>query len=265
MPAVLILSLLLTAAEPGFGGDVADLPATTTADDFGSDDPGSDRDPQRDAIDDVPLPQRDEFVGGSSSRTTAVFPTTAPEPPAPKKTALEIELEKARLDPARFPLIQLRVDVARLEADRKESESRGLSATTEIRARLIAAQAILADVERIALHRLNVCSTRNGSRTVVKNYKMTAAGPVRLSNAELLSQTSFIDPEGCARIELVDEAVVARVKRAHELRHILKTTTFAFHKLDDKRALEREQQNLLKELAKEDVPVITLSGGTDPY
>jgi hypothetical protein len=57
--------------------------------------------------------------------------------------------------------------------------------------------------------------------------------------------------------------VVDRVKHAHDLRKILATTTFPFHKLDDKRALEREQKALLAELAKEDVPVISLAGGRD--
>ncbi len=262
MGVALLLLALCAADDPAFGGGFGG------ADDIAVDDVAADdiveveRDDGLAPADD--LGAATEFVGGNRSRT-GVFPTTPAEPPAKKKTALELELEKARLDPALFPLIQLRVDVARLDADRIEAESRGLSAATAIKEVLAAAQAILVDVERIAMHRMNVCMTRQGKRAVVKNYKMTAAGPVRLSTQQLLAQTSNIDPDGCARIELIEKEVVARVRRAHELRAILKTTPFPFHKLDDKRALEKEQQALLKELAKEDVPIISLSGGADPY
>jgi hypothetical protein len=240
--------LLFTAAalgdEPGFGGaPVEDVPAARVEDDV--------------AVSSG-LP---EFVGGASTPTS--FPEAPPPLPTPKKTRLEEELERARLDPARFPLIQLRVDVARLDAQRAELENQGRSAAQEVRTELEATKAILVDVERIALHRMNVCATRNAKGTSVKNYRMTAAGPVRLSTSEMLAQTATVDPDGCARIELVDRAVVDRVKRAHELRKILATTTFPFHKLDDKRALEREQKALLAELAKEDVPVISLAGGRD--
>lgn len=256
MGLALLLLALCAADDPGFGGQGADV----AADDIEIVD-------ERDLVETAPadaLPTPTEFVGGNGART-GVFPTTPTEPPPRKKTSLEIELEKARLDPARFPLIQLRVDVARLDADRLEAESRGLSAATSIKEELGRVRAILVDVERIAMHRMNVCVTRQGKRAVVKNYKMTAAGPVRLSTQELIAQTSGIDPEGCARFELIDAAVVTRVRRAHELRQILKTTTFPFHKLDDKRALEKEQQALLKELGKEDLPVISLTGGVDPY
>ncbi len=240
--------LLFTAAaladEPGFGGAaVDDEPAMAIEHDV----------PQT-----SPLP---EFVGGSS--TLSSFPETPPAPLPPKKTKLEEELERARLDPARFPLIQLRVDVARLDAQRIDLENQGRTAAQDVRKQLEAAQAVLVDVERIALHRMQVCANRNGSATQARNFRMTAAGPVRLSTNELLAQAGSVDPDGCARIELVDAAVVTRVKRAHELRQVLATREFPFHKLDDKRALEREQKALLAELAKEDLPVISLVGGRD--
>lgn len=240
---LLLFTVAALADEPGFGGvPVDDAPAPITVDE--------------------PTPALPEFVGGGASTLTS-FPDVPPPPPAPKKTKLEEELERARLDPARFPLIQLRVDVARLDAQRAELENQGRSAAQDVRKQLEAAQAILVDVERIALHRMQVCTNRNGTSTKVKNYRMTAAGPVRLSTNEMLAQANSIDPDGCARIELVDAAVVARVKRAHELRQILATREFPFHKLDDKRALEREQKAVLAELAKEDLPVISLAGGRD--
>jgi hypothetical protein len=239
------LLLVMTAAladEPGFGGVVDDVPVTANE--------------TR-----TPTSALPEFVGGSS--TLPSFPEVPPPPLPAKKTKLEEELERARLDPARFPLIQLRVDVARLDAERIELENQGRSAANDVRKQLEATQAILVDVERIALHRMQVCTNRTATTTKVKNYRMTAAGPVRLSTQEMMAQASSIDPDGCARIELVDAALVARVKRAHELREILATRTFPFHKLDDKRALEREQKSVLAELAKEDLPVISLVGGRD--
>jgi hypothetical protein len=99
----------------------------------------------------------------------------------------------------------------------------------------------------------------------VKNFRMTPAGPIRLSTQELLAQASPVDPDGCGRIFLVDDALVQRVRRAHALRQELSTRRFGFHDMAERRALEAEQAALQKELAKEDLPIISLPGALDPH
>ncbi len=233
------------SAEPGFGG-AADADAD---------------------VDDEP--------DDSTDLSATDFPHGAPRAPssgpglvvvelAPKKTQLELDLERAHLDPEQFPLLELRVDVARLAAELDEKESHGLSAARDVETRLAAAQALLADAERIGLHRLNVCATRTARGTSAKNFRMTAAGPIRLTTSELLSQANALDPDGCARIELVDEALVQRLRRAHEVRNTLLTVSFPYHRIAERRALEAELKVLEKQLAQEDLPVLSMPGMKDP-
>lgn len=263
-----LLTLALLAApqadEPGFGG-AADSAANDAAVDV--DEPAIDDGSgtaSQDLSAETPLPARSEFVGAAGGRTLAVFPEDTPPPP-PFKTPLEIELEKARLDPAQHPLLQLRVDVARARAELATIQQKGLFGAREQEATVADLVALLADVERIAMHRMNVCMTRQGKASVVKNFRMTPAGPVHLSTAELLAQTNAVDPDGCGRIHLIDQALVTRVKRAHEVKTILETTKFSFHEMAQRRALEGELKLLEKELAKEDLPIMTMPGAADPY
>ena len=94
---------------------------------------------------------------------------------------------------------------------------------------------------------------------------MTPAGPIRLSTPELLAQTSAVDPDGCGRIYLIDQALVTRVRRAHEVKTILETTKFPFHQMAERRAYEAELKALEGELGKEDLPIMTMPGAVDPY
>jgi hypothetical protein len=217
------------------------------------------------AVDDAPTARPGDFVTGAASRTLAAFPEPKVEDVALVKTPLELELERARLDPAQHPLLALRVEVARARQAFEQGRKNGLYSLKEEEATLRDVEAILVDVERIALHRMNVCMTRQGKNVVVKNYRMTPAGPVRLSTPELLAQASPVDPDGCGRIFLIDDALVQRVRRAHALRRELSTRRFGFHDMAERRALEAEQAALQKELAKEDLPIISLPGALDPH
>jgi hypothetical protein len=249
-PMVLVLAFALAADDDvGFGGAAPEPPDETV--DVGEA-------PE-------PTPPAADFVTGAGSRALAAFPEPKAEDTAPKKTPLELELEAGRMDPAQHPLLALRVEVARARMAVEEGRRGGLYDIKDEEAALTAIEAVLADVERIALHRMNVCMTRNGKNVVVKNYRMTPAGPIRLSTSELLAQASAVDPDGCGRIFLIDEAVVTRVKRAHELRRIFDTRRFGFHDMAERRALEAEQAGILKELAKEDLPIISLPGAVDPH
>lgn len=254
MTMVLLGFLLVLGAQtgdPGFGGG-DDEPAVEAGDDV-------------DAAAAAAAPRATDFVVPANavpSTTLPSFPT--PEPPPPKKkTKMELELEKARIDPALFPLVGLRVDVARLEMELVDFEGRGLTAARDTEVKLARARALLADAERIALHRMNVCLARRGIRSEVKNYRMTAGGPVRLTTPEMLGQASIVDVEGCARIELLDQALVDRLRRAHDVRTTLDTVNFPYHRIAERRALEEELRKLEKELAREDLPVLSAPGAKD--
>lgn len=206
-----------------------------------------------------------DFKGGGAPQQQRSGESAVQEPAPVKKTTLEIELENAHIDPAKHPLVQLRVDVARLLVFLDDKESHGLSAARDVEEQLAQARALLADAERIGMHRMMVCVARTGGSTRMKNVRMTAAGPVRLSTAEVMAQTSAIDPDGCSRIDLVDQALVDRLRRAHDVKNTLMTVSFPYARIAERWALETELKKLEKELALEDLPVLSVPGLKDPY
>jgi hypothetical protein len=254
--ALVFLGTLAADDDVGFGG------AATATEDV-----ADDRDDPEvgDGAGDAPAVRPGDFVTGAGSRTLAAFPEPKEADVAPTKTPLELELERARLDPAQHPLLALRVEVARARQAFEMGRRNGLYSLKDEEATLREVEAILVDVERIALHRMNVCMTRQGKTVVVKNFRMTPAGPIRLSTQELLAQASPVDPDGCGRIFLVDDGLVQRVRRAHALQRELSTRRFGFHDMAERRALEAEQAAIQNELAKEDLPIISLPGALDPH
>lgn len=187
-------------------------------------------------------------------------------PPPPPKTQLEKELEKARLDPT-LPLLALRIDVARVQEEiaRLEKAGTGGRAKEEAELRLVEVTRTLDAVERIAIHRMDVCSQRRGNKPIVKNFRMTAGGPVLLTASDMMAQLPIVDPEGCERIFLVDAEVVARVKRREELTRTLATKTFGYHEVAQRKALEKELSDIDKALAREAIPALSAPGVRDPY
>jgi hypothetical protein len=183
-----------------------------------------------------------------------------------QKTKLEIEIEKARLDPT-LPLLALRIDVERARDALQALESKGTGGTVrdEAEQRVAEAELILDAIERIAIHRMDVCSQRRGNKPLLKTFRMTAAGPVLLSAADMMARLPIVDPPGCERIILIDADVVLRVKRRHELRRMLATTSFGYHEVQQRRELERELKELTRELDKDANPALSAPGVKDPY
>jgi hypothetical protein len=253
-----LVCLLLAVAiddEPGFGGspEVAEAPLVRSADDApGLHDAG--------VVADEDLSGAAPAQPASTARLPAWSPPEGVSASTPALTRLESELARAHLDPARHPLLQLRVEEARLADALADAESRGLAAARDVEARWLSARALLADVEHVALFRLQRCAARAGTTVTVKRYRMTAGGPVALSTDELVAQASALDPPGCARIDLVDQALVDRVRRARHLKETLPRSTFAFHELDRRRALEQELAALTKALAAEGLERIIVEG-----
>lgn len=187
-------------------------------------------------------------------------------PPPVPKTQLEIDLVKAHLDPT-MPLLALRVELERARdvVRRLEKQGTGGKAKDEAEVRVAEAELIVDAVERIAIHRMDVCSQRRGNKPTVKNFRMTAAGAVMLSTPEMIARLPLIDPAGCERVILIDEVIVARVKRLQEVRRILATTNFGYHDVAQRKALEKEQEKLASELGKDAIPALSAPGVKDPY
>ena len=187
-------------------------------------------------------------------------------PLAVPKTQLEIDLEKAHLDPT-MPLLAIRVELERAKdvVKRLEKQGTGGKAKDEAQVKVAEAEVILDAVERIAIHRMDVCSQRRGNKPVVKNFRMTAAGAVMLSTPEMIARLPVVDPYGCERIILIDAALVTRVKRLQEIRRILATTSFGYHDVGKRKALEKEQKALETELGKDAIPALSAPGVKDPY
>jgi hypothetical protein len=257
--AALLCAAAAQAQERGFGGapdeELFAAPASPGADwERAAEAALSAEDP-----DDAP----DDLRSGGGG--TAVFPSEPPPPPPRKKTLLEEELARAGVEAADHPLLLARLEVALLKQEFKDKESRGLSSVRDVETRLLAAEAVLADIELVARNRMQNCAQRLGLRVQVKNYRMTPAGPRPLTREELMGQASYVDPEGCNRILLVDQPLVDRVKRAHALRALLHSTNFPYHRIEERRALEREQRELERALAGERLPALALPGALDPH
>jgi hypothetical protein len=228
--------------EPGFGGE----PASPT---------------QKSAS----PPQ--EFSSSLDPPLAPLAPSLSPGNPIPQVsepasalTPLERELQTAGIDASHYPLARERVVVARLAQELEHAESRGLAAARDIEARWLDARAQLACVETIALFRMHKCAARTGAGKRIAAYRMTPGGPVALSSTELLAQAQALDPPGCARIDLIDDDVIERVKRARFLKSSLPRRTFAFHELDQRRALEHELSQLRKVLAAEGLDQLLVEG-----
>ena len=115
----------------------------------------------------APAARPHDFKTGAGSKTLKAFPEPVAVDLGPTKTPLELELERARLDPAQHPLLALRVEVARARQAFEQGRKNGLYSLRDEEANLRESEAVLVDVERIALHRMNVCMTRQGKRVVV--------------------------------------------------------------------------------------------------
>jgi hypothetical protein len=180
------------------------------------------------------------------------------------KTKLEQELEKARIDMS-LPLLQVRIAVARAQQDIDDLEKKGVGGDRKEAAvaALAEAQSVDDDVERIALHRMDVCLQRRGKKSIIKNYRMTAAGPVLLTVGEMMRLLPIVDPVGCERVYAVDKDVVARVVRVHELKKILAATDFGYARVDERKKLEKELADVEALLAKDATPALSAPGVRD--
>lgn len=250
--ATILLASFAVDDDTGFGGAPAaalDAPAGTGTG----------------AAVDVEVPASAAEPAAEPAAATAALPTWNPpageeraDPAAP--TPLELELQKAGIDPQRYPLVRLRVDFARLSAELEKAERRGLSAARVVEQRWEEARALLDDAEQVALFRLHRCAVRLGHPREVRRFRMTAGGAVPLSTDQLIAQANALDPPGCARIDLVDDALIEKLRRARTLKATLSTQTFAFHELDRRRALEDELAALKKSLAAEGAPALRVAG-----
>jgi hypothetical protein len=194
-----------------------------------------------------------------------VTTTMVPDAPPAKLTAYEEELARVHLDPAQYPLLQMRVEYARAQQELADMEERGMGLTERdvIEAKVALVKVVLDDVERIAMHRLNVCATRAGKKTTIRNYRMTAGGPMPMTTDEIMRQATVPDPDGCERIALIDVDTVTRVKHFRALEHEVNTRNFTFYEQDAKHKLEDELEEVRAELSKDASMAVMLPGARD--
>lgn len=236
LPVVLLACL--AADDPGFGG----APAPPSADFRASADAPVDEDPEQ---------------AGLRARLEAALKATPGESAEAKKkrSKLEEEVEKAKLDPT-LPLLAFRIEVARAELEVEELTST-LQRPEVVRAaeeRVAALKQVSDLAERIALARLLKCMRAIGMEVTIKNYRMTPGGPVMLSTTEMVDQLPLGDPPGCERIILVDAETMARVRRLFALRTELKARSFGYHEVAARKALEKEEAALAKDLEQQAIP-----------
>ncbi len=225
------LLLSLATADPGFGG------APPTQEFEAPPDAPVDDDPEQAAL-------RARLEGALRA------PAEATADSGRKPTKLELDLEKAKLDPT-LPLLAFRIEVARAEQELEELTARLVRPEVlQVAADQVAALHEMSDlIERIALARLVKCTRGIGKEVRVKNYRMTSGGPVPLSTAELLGQLPYGDPQGCERITLMDADTVRDVRRLFAVRAELKHRSFGYYEVGARKALEQEEATLAKALA----------------
>jgi hypothetical protein len=277
MLAALVVTLALAGDDPGFGGGGETTTATASDDDVcvikGDDGAWH-------SCDDVIAAKKkasdDEKPVADDAQTAALrkqmrdvearhAQETAPLAEPPKKTKLEEEYAKAKLD-ASLPLLALRIEAERAQDAVKALEDKGVGGDRkdEAQAKMDESKAILDEIETIAIHRMDVCSQRKGNKPLIKNYKMTAGGPIMMTSQEALNALPRVDPVGCERINLVDDKLVARVKRKHELTKILAAKDFGWDGVDQRRVLEKELAAVEQELKNDQIPVLAAPGAKDP-
>jgi hypothetical protein len=164
------------------------------------------------------------------------------------------------LDPQAMPLLRLRIEVERLEAEHAHSIETGRAVThvEDVERKLGDKRTVVDAVERIGLFRERQCADAKGQSTKPNWVRMTAGGPVALP-----PQQSVAAPvAGCDRLALIDNDIVQAVERRLEVRELLKRP-FPFHQLDQRHKLEDELRALNERIKREQAAGLYLELGHD--
>jgi len=160
-------------------------------------------------------------------------------------------LDGARASQKQTPLVRLRWAVRTFDDDATRAEAAlraGISdadARDAARALYASRKAVLDDVEVMGLRLRERCMRARG-----ESAKLPALLPrgIRVSrDTEAIGLLlGFADPEGCDRQVLVDDNVIARIERLHEIERI--APELGYHRLAERRALESERDAILDDL-----------------
>jgi hypothetical protein len=164
-----------------------------------------------------------------------------------KKHVLDEALKRPpRFDPKQFPLLAIRDEMlrAQVELEARVYPSHEKEAELAFADEVERIRGVVGHVERQAERLVTLCALRLGIKRRITAKRMTAAGAIPLTAAEMKSQIRTPDPPGCERAKLVDATLIAQVRRLHEIDHELATRNFGFHEGDARRALQAEREKL---------------------
>lgn len=133
--------------------------------------------------------------------------------------------DKTPLGQERLRVDHLKSKLYALERSQKPWQRRQL---IDLRLEVERALKAQADLERLALGAMQSCRYGKGLTTSVKTFKMTASGPVKLSDAEVRSQAAAADDPVCARNTLVTQEQIDDVNEMHSLRNAIEDGKFGY-------------------------------------
>lgn len=146
--------------------------------------------------------------------------------------------DKSPLGQERLRVDRLKAKLYALERSQKPWQRRQL---IDLRLEVERALKALADIERLALGVMQTCRYGKGLTTSIKTFKMTASGPVKLSDAEVRQQAAAADDPVCARNTLVTQEQIDDVNEMHTLRNALEDGAFGYW---DRRKLRAAQDRI---------------------
>jgi hypothetical protein len=238
----------------------------------------------------APAPK--DFAAGKAQ--TERPPLEVPDPPQVRVESVEPDFE-AELDAQRFHydkgpwgsalkraskerelslLGSLRRQVSVLERKeawyRNEVEARRRAAAEHevVRQELLAATTLLTDVEVLGLRLRQACADRLGDPEALPPERMPVGMRLTLAQPLIKSLLLTPDPKECDREVLVTEAVIARARELQLIEQRLKTETFGYFKIDERRRLEARRTALVDELegkrALGGIRQLTVDDGMEP-
>lgn len=113
---------------------------------------------------------------------------------------------------------------------------------------------VLLHLEELAYRRMQRCISQHRLPPIPKviTHRMTAAGPIPLTPAELVASGPQIEPYPCERVRVVDEELVDTLRRYYVISRSLHEDAFGWHQREERAALRNEQKALLMKLRPDD-------------
>jgi hypothetical protein len=166
-------------------------------------------------------------------------------------TPFKSALDAARATQKRTPLVILREEVRAFDDETARADAAQRAGTIDevareaVHAAYKKRRAVLDDVEVMGLRLRERCLRARGESATLPGLLPRGIRVSRDSEA-IGMLLAFPDGKDCDRQVLVDDDVVARIERLHEIERIV--PDLGYHRLAERRALEAERETLLDDL-----------------